>query len=551
MNLKHLGRIWLGALLAAWGFDLLFWQKMPPGISFFAYVGVCLAVGFLLAWSEKVRPAWRTLLMAGVVLFFAAMAFVRREPLTVFLNATLSLTGLALLAYTFRSGSWTLFSLSDYIVAGGRFCIQALVGGGALFSARRSQPAAPLSGEAADPGVESAGQPAAPAAQKSSPRSHILPVVRGLLLALPVVFVLAALLASADPIFSRMLGDFAKLFSVEKWGEYIFRLSYILVGAYLLAGIYFYALAKSGEHKLIGVEKPWLAPFLGWTEAVIVLGSVEVLFAIFLGVQFTYFFGGQTNIHLEGFTYSEYARRGFSELVAVAVISLLLFLSLSSVTRRAAVLQRRSFSGLGVGLVVLVGVILVSAYQRLVLYETVYGFSQLRTYTHVFMVWLGILLAATVALELLRRPRTFALAAVIVWAGFVLTLTLLNVDGFIVRQNVARARAGGELDGYYFNSLSTDAIPVMFELYAGGDPNAAWRQDLGAALACRMVSGPAYPRPKQAWQSFTAPDSQADALFARYHDELNSLLSKDYDDAWQVKRAGGQTRSCFNNWYMD
>ncbi len=42
-------------------------------------------------------------------------------------------------------------------------------------------------------------------------------------------------------------------------------------------------------------------------------------------LQFTYLFGGTDNINVEGFTYSEYAVRGFFELVAVAVISLILF----------------------------------------------------------------------------------------------------------------------------------------------------------------------------------------------------------------------------------
>ena len=54
--------------------------------------------------------------------------------------------------------------------------------------------------------------------------------------------------------------------------------------------------------------------FLGFTEAAVVLGAVVVLFALFVVIQFQYFFGGQTNIGVQGYTYSEYARRGFGEL---------------------------------------------------------------------------------------------------------------------------------------------------------------------------------------------------------------------------------------------
>jgi hypothetical protein len=90
--------------------------------------------------------------------------------------------------------------------------------------------------------------------------------------------------------------------------------------------VYLHAATQSKDEKLVGEEKPVLPPFLGFTEAAIVLGSVAVLFAAFVYIQFQYFFGGQANIHIDGYTYSEYARRGFGELITVAVFSLLLIL---------------------------------------------------------------------------------------------------------------------------------------------------------------------------------------------------------------------------------
>jgi hypothetical protein len=44
-----------------------------------------------------------------------------------------------------------------------------------------------------------------------------------------------------------------------------------------------------------------------------VLSSVVVLFSAFVIIQFQYFFGGAANISIEGYTYAEYARRGFGE----------------------------------------------------------------------------------------------------------------------------------------------------------------------------------------------------------------------------------------------
>ena len=142
---------------------------------------------------------------------------------------------------------------------------------------------------------------------------------------------------------------------------------------------------------------------------------------------------------------------------------------------------------------------LVSAYKRLVLYETAYGFSELRTYTHVFMIWLALLLIATVVLEIIRRERLFALAALIASIGFAATLPILNVDAFIVRQNVQRVVDGNvtfesdpdrgqiesdELDISYFTELSADALPALVDAYHSNSLPASVKDALGASLAC-------------------------------------------------------------------
>jgi hypothetical protein len=143
-------------------------------------------------------------------------------------------------------------------------------------------------------------------------------VLLGLLLTLPVVSLLGALLASADPVFSQQLQRLLQVFNLEKLGEYLFRLFYISILAYFLSGVLLYALFSSREEKLSGGRRDGPAGGLGWLEAGIILASVDLLFASSCGAKFRYFFGGQANIHLEGFTYAEYARRGFNELVAVA-----------------------------------------------------------------------------------------------------------------------------------------------------------------------------------------------------------------------------------------
>ena len=76
----------------------------------------------------------------------------------------------------------------------------------------------------------------------------------------------------------------------------------------------------------------------------------------------------------------------------------------------------------------------------------------------VILIWLGLLLSWFM-LTLWRWPNHVAIGLFVTAIGFLVTLNLLNPDAFIVRQNLARYRATGDLDAAYLVSLSADAVP--------------------------------------------------------------------------------------------
>lgn len=498
-------RFWTTTIFLGIAFDILFWDK-APGISFPLFIILVLLSGVLLLGEAGIRPNKRALGLLLPVGFFATMSFVRAEPLTTFLNYLLAFVFLAFFALTYLGGRWASYSLADYVAGFFRLFGSAVGRPLSFITETRKQ-------------REQTGD--------GSGSRNILPVIRGLLIALPVVAIFAGLLSSADLIFAQRMENFVALFRLEKLPEYIFRGILILIVAYALVGIWLYAAQKSRDETLIGEEKPVLAPFLGFTEASIVLGSVLILFGAFVLVQFQYFFGGQANINLTGYTYAEYARRGFGELVMVAVFSLFLFLGLSAVTRRETQRVRRTFSGMGITLVMLVLVMLVSAYQRLLLYEAAYGFSRLRTYPHVFMIWLGALLLAVVALEIMRKQRSFALAMSVAIVGFAATLNLLNVDAFIVTKNIARSSTGVDLDVAYLSTLSDDAVSPLAGLrYQEGLPNEI-REAASAALICHWYENEYLYTESHPWQSFHLARWKASQIYG----EINPL------DGYTIDRA--------------
>lgn len=505
----------------AWGFDYLFWGK-PWGISVPVFTFLITSVGLVLARRQGLRPATASLWLLLPLFFFSAVSAFRLEPFTLLVSRAAVLLLSALLALTLLGGRWLQYSFSDFVVK-----LAWLLPKG--FGLLRD--------------TNATGRRAK---EKGFSLRSLAPVFRGLLLALPILWFLSLLLSSADSYFSTWLNDAFQFLKIENFSEYVFRAFYIVIFTYIIAAVYLFALNNSRKEVLIGEKKPWLAPFVGFGEAATVLTSVNLLFTAFVFVQVKYFFGGLGNIveGPNGLTFAEYARRGFAEMVFVAVISLCLFIALSSVAKRQKGQQQEWFSGLGIWLFTLVAVILVSAYQRLLLYENAYGFSRLRTYSHVFMIWLGVLLLAVVILEMMRRQRAFSIAVLLTCLGFAASLSLLNVDGFIARANVERAALGYELDISHLASLSDDVVPALMGEFAERN-----LPEVAAALACHAELHDHYTA-NLPWQSWNWSREQAGQIWVESQSSFPGYTVVD-DTRLLSITIGSQQYQCEQPYYGD
>jgi hypothetical protein len=208
---------------------------------------------------------------------------------------------------------------------------------------------------------------------------------------------------------------------------------------------------------------PW--PRLGTVEVIVVVAVVDLLFALFVGLQVAYLFGARDTLEAAGLTYSDYARRGFFELVAAAALAGGLVAALD----RAIAPRTRWFVVLAVGLMCLTAIVLVSAALRLRLYQEAYGWTELRFYVYASIAWLGLGLAS--ATVLLLRDQMGRLGHALAGATLVVAVgaNLIGPTAYVVARNVQRALdpslvpAGGRtgFDAYYGAALGDDAIPAI------------------------------------------------------------------------------------------
>ncbi len=256
---------------------------------------------------------------------------------------------------------------------------------------------------------------------------------------------------------------------------------------------------------------------LGSTEAATVLVVVDLLFTVFVGLQLAYLFGGNDTRALAGMTYAEYARRGFFELLLVAVLAGMLVVTLDlSVARRSRVQLAGSFALLG-----LTAVVLVSALVRLRLYQAMYGWTELRFVVLAAIGWLGVALVVAAVLLLARRTRWTLHALGIMVLVALGGMNVLGPQAFVTGRNLERVidpslvpadgRTG--LDTAYLVQLGDEAVVPVVEAWDRLGP--AEREALAPALEWRREQLATDPT-LQGWPAWNLTRERARAALAAW-----------------------------------
>ncbi len=334
-------------------------------------------------------------------------------------------------------------------------------------------------------------------------------VLVGLALAIPPLLVFGALFMGADAVFSRLVMRFLR--AVPTHVLLAAFLAYI-VGGYLRGLLFGKELSPGTQNRL---------PFsLGRIEMGVMLGLLDVLFLAFVAVEVRYFFGGSALVRATtGLTYSEYARRGFYQLLAVAALLLPFLLIVHWLLRTDDAPGQRLFRWLAGIQIALLFVIMASAFERMRLYQAEYGLSESRLYPTAFMAWLAVVFIWFCLTVLRGKRERFAFGAMV--AGFLLVaiLHVINPDALIARTNLERARAGRVFDAEYVASLSADGAPEIVAGLPALRPMA--RCTLAKALLENWPSSE-YPD----WRSWTIASAQARQAVSAHESTLRAACAE-------------------------
>ncbi|MFF2092348.1 DUF4153 domain-containing protein [Paenibacillus sp. NPDC058174] len=311
-------------------------------------------------------------------------------------------------------------------------------------------------------------------------------VLIGLAIAGPLLIIVTTLLGSADGVFQGIVNAIPDSFGSFSIGEAIGRLMWLVILSLLLFGFVWGFVSPRVSHRArlaanwkeaeLQGAVPLHAAKAGSASVkadpliiATVLVAINAVYILFVVIQFSYLFG-MLNGHLpEGMTYAEYARGGFFELVIVTSINFAIMLGTLVFSDRSRVVLAKVNNVLLYVLVSCSGVMLVSAYKRLVLYEQAYGYTYIRFLVHAFMIYLAVLLIIAglrIAISRIPLARFYIVISI---AAYVL-INYIGMDRMIAERNIERINKITTItDISYLDELSADVVPLLLQ-YAAKHP---------------------------------------------------------------------------------
>jgi len=274
-----------------------------------------------------------------------------------------------------------------------------------------------------------------------------------LVIAIPSAIILILVLSNADMVFSlkteSVVGYLADFINPNALFKIMFG---IVVGLFLFGNLY-NAYAEKDK------EKREARHFNGDLIIInILLVTILVVYTLFVVIQFTYLFAGTTLP--DGLTYTEYARKGFFELLTLTGVNIAIILTVVKLTKAYGGKWLQCTKILCHYLCAITIILLVSSFYRMLLYTNDDGLTRLRFFVMVFLGFEAVGLIITFIY--IAKPK---FNIVFIYMMIALTYyTLLNVvptDYIIAKDQIDNYVKGQREELEYIFTLSPDAVPAM------------------------------------------------------------------------------------------
>lgn len=344
--------------------------------------------------------------------------------------------------------------------------------------------------------------------------SHILnnsktfkKVVLGITFAILVFIIVLPLLLSSDTVFNSKLSTAFGFMNFIEVNKFVLRvIMFFLLSSYIYAQLMYTPLPSSKpEGKSIPMNFDTIM-------SNVFLTCINLVYVLFSYIQIKYLFLGT---QLPGdMSYSQYARQGFFQLVFVTAINMLIII-LFNKFKRPNILT----NSLLIITVACTYIMTFSAFYRMHLYQSTFGFTRLRLLVDLFLI-AEIISLIPIIIGILKPRFKFLEIAFLTLFIYYLGITFINIDAFVADQNIQRyttlaVTSKADFDIAYLDTLSKDALLKLDELIPKTDEETA--QYFRETILIKFVNN--YYEPK--WFEYNIANQHANDLYQKYYPDAH------------------------------
>lgn len=287
---------------------------------------------------------------------------------------------------------------------------------------------------------------------KAFKNEKLLNIILGLCISVPILLIITALLSGADLLFGRM---------TEKIVRFSFSTDILAVGFMIIFGFFACYCVLCGVLIKAYKEEEKSGQKVDASIAITVVTLLCLVYAIFCGLQIVYLFANGLFVLPQDFTFAEYARRGFFELLAVTAINIIIMLLCGTFFQESKVLRL-----LLTFMTVCTYIMIASAAYRMLLYIDAYHLTFLRLFVLLALLIDAFILGGIIIAEYNKKFPLFPYSVLVISVCYI-AFSFARPDYYIASYLLEQKELLYAEDVIFLTTeLSPDAASVVVPLLA-------------------------------------------------------------------------------------
>lgn len=286
-------------------------------------------------------------------------------------------------------------------------------------------------------------------------KDNIKKVAISLLIVFAVVGIVILLLVSADSIFANIFENIGSIFNyinISSTFSMIIRIALVIIAYFLFLS---FILKLKQNYNIETKEIKNSNNKYAFTIKLLLI-ALNIVYLVFCFIQVESLFA---KINTVEFSYANYARTGFFQLMIVSLINFVVILLSNKFNEN----KEKSIKILNLFLVIFTVIIALSSMYRMHMYQMEFGLTYLRMFVYIILIT-ELLTFIPIVIYIFNEKFDFLKWSGIIWICIYCIINYMNIEKIIINYNISNTNSDRTIDYEYISEIaSEDSFGILEE----------------------------------------------------------------------------------------